>query len=340
MLESSPIAVKEKERLVLKGLVRTLGYADRLHVFDRSRTHENEKLSAVDFSLKPSDSTRAFYRVTQDESDGGVYRFEYSFAVPAKTEQIVLDILVKGYAWLGDVQVLRGEENLLKNGNFDQPMDEDGMHPDWRLAAIMGGGPAYADDEGLYLLRGNDLYVYDLKSKRKFPVSKVAAQTHATSDSPVAVYVRQEEKRSIDQGAHHGHPLPFAPREPRGPEIAARGQPDAVHQCLCPVRRRPALVLRASRQCRDQHILKHRALRQQVMKLKDKTQFAVTNPREFLIRQLTQVPAAQPNHSLCRPVQRPRDIQQRAFPRPRWPGNGDRLPSRDADIHSGQNWNR
>lgn len=197
LIESDPIAVTEGERLTLKGLVRTLSYHDRLHIFDRSRTHENERTSAVDFSVRASDSDRAFLRITRDESDGVVYGLENAIGVPKGVKEVVLGVQVRGYAWLGDLQILRGEENLLKNGNFDAPLDDRGLHPGWELVKVAGGGQGYADRRAFYLLRDNDLHIYELGGKSKLPVSKIPAQIHPTSDSPVSVYVRQEPRRKV-----------------------------------------------------------------------------------------------------------------------------------------------
>jgi len=197
LIESDPLAVTEGERLVLNGLIRTLGYHDRLHIFDRSRTYENERTSAVEFSVRASDSDRAFFRITRDESDGVVYSLGNAIGVPKGVKEVVLGVQVRGYGWLGDLQVLRGPENLLKNGNFDAPLDDRGLHPGWNLVKVAGGGRGYADQGAFYLLRDNDLHIYELGGKSRLPVSKIPAQIHPTSDSPVSIYVRQGPQRKV-----------------------------------------------------------------------------------------------------------------------------------------------
>ena len=198
-VRSAPIAVQGGETLIFQGVARTVGYPDRLHVFDRSRTYDNEKRSSLQLFLRLPDGKTSLATISKSESDGVVYGFQHTLVVPKSVTEITVDLMATGYAWVSDLRILRGQENLLQNGNFDQPPDPSGVPAGWRgvRAAATGSPMSFADERALYCLLGNDLFLYDLEAKKKLPVSKIAVQVHPTSDSPAKVYVRKEGPRRI-----------------------------------------------------------------------------------------------------------------------------------------------
>ena len=96
-------------------------------------------------------------------------------------------------------------------------------------------------------------------------------------------FVRKQKLWLIDQSAHHGHPLTLATGQLTWAMMQTFTQPHAFQELLCAINRAAASVTAYVGDGRDQDILQHRALREQVMRLKDETNLLIANGGELLL---------------------------------------------------------
>ncbi len=187
--------VKPGERLEFKGFARTLPYQEFELVRSAEQTPNNEVTFAAMFEGRKAQA----WAYTHDRQDGVLYRIERSFIVPPKMDKLIFQVGVKGQAWVADLQLLRGGENLLKNGSFDQPFDVTGQHPGWTTIASgdRANMASFDDGEVLYAAQGHDVFLYDLKKKSLYPTSRVAAAVDAGTDGPIKIEVRKEGARKL-----------------------------------------------------------------------------------------------------------------------------------------------
>ena len=89
-------------------------------------------------------------------------------------------------------------------------------------------------------------------------------------------FIGQEQGRAVDEGPADGDALPLASRKFRRPVPNSRGQPDTVEQE--PGTFFGGLVGAAPGQCGNQDVFEDRALRQEIMVLKDETDVRVSEP--------------------------------------------------------------
>jgi hypothetical protein len=135
--------------------------------------------------------------------------------------------------------------------------------------------------------------------------------------------IGQKQLRSVRHRPAERHPLLFAPGQFRRPVTGPRRHPDRGQQCRRPVRRRTRAD--AMGQLRQDHVLGGRELGQQMVELVDEPNR--TTPRR------SPGPVARAGHVMARDldraaigrVQKPGDMQQRRFPRPRGRDQGHNL---------------
>src|SRR5262245_30829765 len=95
--------------------------------------------------------------------------------------------------------------------------------------------------------------------------------------------------------------------------IEAGAQADALEERM---RARHSLLSRpniCSGQHRDEDIFQHTALREQMMRLKDKSDLLISNRGQFVVSQSAQVATIKQNLSRTGSIQGPDNIQQSAF---------------------------
>ena len=106
--------------------------------------------------------------------------------------------------------------------------------------------------------------------------------------------VAQEEPRLADQRAGDRHALPFAARQLRRPMVDAIGQAHLFDQLARALLVRLRSVRRVRRdERRDEHVLEHRALRQQAVVLEHEPDLLVAERREVGRAQLERVAAVE-----------------------------------------------
>jgi hypothetical protein len=186
--------VKPGERLVFKGFARTVPYQDLEQVRNAEQTPNNE----VTFSAVVEGKKTQAWSLTHERQDGVLYRLERPFFVPPKIERLAFQVAVKGRAWVSDLQLLRGEENLLTNGSFTEPLDAGGQHPGWTVTPSADRNmTSFADDEVLYAAQGHDVLLYDLMQRSLFPVGRIAVAVDSGTDGPTKIEVRREGARKL-----------------------------------------------------------------------------------------------------------------------------------------------
>ena len=85
---------------------------------------------------------------------------------------------------------------------------------------------------------------------------------------------------------------------------------------------------------RDKHIFERSALRQQVMRLKNKSNPGVTDGGELDVIQPAEVLTGKGDFASTWAIQRSDDIQQCAFARTGWPDDGERFAARDFERNA------
>src|SRR5439155_9273333 len=117
--------------------------------------------------------------------------------------------------------------------------------------------------------------------------------------------------------------LAFAAGKLPGPVRGAGVQGDLFEQLFraldCAVSESGILV----REGRHQDVLEHRALRQEMVRLKNKSDLAIAHRGELDVVKLTQVPAVQQHMACAGPIERADNIQQGALARAGWSDDGN-----------------
>src|SRR5262252_4461828 len=121
------------------------------------------------------------------------------------------------------------------------------------------------------------------------------------------------------------------------------GETDSSQQPVCPrggrLRRRVRLSVIGGKR-RHQHVFKDRALGQQVMKLKNKTDLLVAHSSQLILCKLTQVLTRKCQLSRSRLVQGPDNLQQGAFARTGGTNYGQGFCVANLERYSVQNRDR
>ncbi len=127
--------------------------------------------------------------------------------------------------------------------------------------------------------------------------------------------VSQYDRRMIDKGARHGHPLLLTARQFVRFVACAVGQSHEVEQFLGTL---PCLFGGLpGNEGGNHHVLQGRELGQQLMKLKDKTHMTVAKLAEFAARQLSRIHAIDHHGATVGPVQCADNLEEGGLPRPR-----------------------
>jgi hypothetical protein len=96
------------------------------------------------------------------------------------------------------------------------------------------------------------------------------------------------------------------------------------------------LMSAAASESGHKHIFRHGALRQQVVRLKDKAGLLIANFRGLNIAERDQVAAVQQHRTARGAIQRADGLQQRAFARAARPDDGEGFPARDVERDIGE----
>ena len=145
-------------------------------------------------------------------------------------------------------------------------------------------------------------------------------------------FVGQQQPRLVDQGPNYRHPLSFATRQLARSMPSATAQAHLVQQPPSTIRRLGTVGVAASSQRRHQHILQHRALRKQMMRLKDESEAAVAHRREPDLVQPGQILAFEPHVAPGGLVQCAHQVQQRALATPGRSHNRHRVARRQLEV--------
>jgi hypothetical protein len=153
--------------------------------------------------------------------------------------------------------------------------------------------------------------------------------------------VGQQQPGAVDQRAHDGGALRLAAGKQARTMVAPVGEPDALQQRLRPPGIRLPLRARpAGGEGRQQHILQHGALRQQMMLLEHESDQAVAQAGQRILGQQPQVPAVQHHRPRGRPVEAADDVEQRAFAASGRPDHRERFPGLHAQADAVQHAER
>ena len=125
--------------------------------------------------------------------------------------------------------------------------------------------------------------------------------------------VRQEQEGPVDQGSGQCRPLAFTAGQLRGPVIEAVAQSDPIQQFLRPLDSLGKNGTGGDR--RHEHILQDRALRQEVVVLKNKADGAVAKLGQLRLGKGGRVLVVQEHPPGSRRLQRAQNIQQGALAR-------------------------
>ena len=137
--------------------------------------------------------------------------------------------------------------------------------------------------------------------------------------------VAQEQARPVDHRPHDRGPLPLAARQLRRPVIDAGAEAYPLQQGARPLFRVALVPAVAGRHRRQQHVLEHRVLRQQVVILEHEAHAPAPEGRQFPFRQVVSRLAADANAARGRRLQRRGEVQQRALAAAGRSGDGHRL---------------
>ena len=147
-----------------------------------------------------------------------------------------------------------------------------------------------------------------------------------------------------DGGEHHAGVVHQGPRDRAALLLAARELGGAMAHATCQAHLRQDLfgarTRRARRRAADQQrhhdVLQSRKLAQEMMKLEHKTELPVPQFRRPARVEIGIARAIQPDVSGRRTVERPEEMEQRAFPCPRGADDRDELPAPHLDVDAGQ----
>jgi hypothetical protein len=118
----------------------------------------------------------------------------------------------------------------------------------------------------------------------------------------------------VEQGSGNRRPLAFAAGDFGRPMIETFGQPDPLQKMSSAIDRR--LIRRTGGQRWQQHIFKHRELRQQMMVLKNEPDSMVAKGRELRIVQCERIGPLKSHRAGSRPLESAQHMQKCALPTP------------------------
>ena len=144
--------------------------------------------------------------------------------------------------------------------------------------------------------------------------------------------IRQEQDRMMDECPRDGDRWRFATGKLGGPMLEPMRQLDPVQQLAGPFLRLG--TARAADQRRDQHVLQHRALRQQVVFLKDEADMAVAKIASCFSSRLERILAVERDLARRGRVERAQNVQRHLLPEPDGPMTGEGLAGleREAEL--------
>jgi len=134
--------------------------------------------------------------------------------------------------------------------------------------------------------------------------------------------VAQDQSRIPDQRAGDGGSLLLPAGQFRRPVMQPLAKADLPQQRLGAF---GCAAVRFANQCRHQHVLEHRALRQQAVVLQHEPDLLVAERRQCIRRQRVGIGAAQIDRPGRRRLQPAQDVEQRALARPRRPHDARRF---------------
>ncbi len=127
VLQSAPVAIKPGQKLQLSALVRTLPCLQRA----------NSQMQLTVSHWLEARRGRNLVRLSDDANDGRNVLLESTFETGSNMEYVVLEIQASLLAWITGLKLCGPDgNNLLANSAFDQPLDENGMHPGWTLTGL------------------------------------------------------------------------------------------------------------------------------------------------------------------------------------------------------------
>ena len=150
-------------------------------------------------------------------------------------------------------------------------------------------------------------------------------------------FIGQQQQRFVDHRPTDGHPLPLSAGKLGRPMRDAILQSDTIEQSAGTVF---GACFSAAGQRRDEDVLQHVALRQQVMVLKDEADLPVAKVRLLGQRKLERIGPPDRYAAGSRLIQHADDVQQRTLTRPARPGDDDRLPPPHRQRSPGENVQR
>jgi hypothetical protein len=135
--------------------------------------------------------------------------------------------------------------------------------------------------------------------------------------------VAQEQGGLADERPGDGGALALSAAELRRAMAEPVGESDALQQGAGAILERGARLRVGQR--RDQDVLQHRVLRQEMMVLEDESDRSIAEPGELRLRQRARVLTADPHRPGGRPVEGPDQVQERALAGAGGAGDGQRF---------------
>lgn len=218
-VESSPIQVKPEEKLVFRALTQTAPNPYQ-EPFYRDKYFDYEHPSQLSLEIVNKQTGRRIGSIRNEFNDATPHLQEASFVVPKDVAEVIVRIRTYGgRGWFRDIALLRGDQNLVKNGSFEAPPGPDGIPPEWLLADVnpLPQRTAHADGEALYIPTQEYLYIYDLKSPSKLPCAKIKTQVFHVGDGGRTLVTRKENGRKLAYVVTHQGLVTLDVTNPRAP---------------------------------------------------------------------------------------------------------------------------
>ena len=148
--------------------------------------------------------------------------------------------------------------------------------------------------------------------------------------------VGEEELGLVDERADDGAALALAAGELAGPVVHPLGEADAGEELLGTVHRLRAARGITRRECGDEDILQHGALREQMMGLEDEANLPVARGREGEFVEGVEALAVEEEFAGVGQVERADEVEQGALAAAARPDDGDGLAARDFEREAAQ----
>jgi hypothetical protein len=171
-----------------------------------------------------------------------------------------------------------------------------------------------------------------------FPVQIEEHLAHCRSGVPIQIaggLIGKYEGGALDEGAGDGHALALAAGQFRGPVIKPPGQPNPSEKLPG-----PNLVLGTvvrSNQSRDQNVFQYRALRQEVVVLKNEADMTVAEIRQGRLGKLKWVSTVKADSAGSGSVQRAQNVEESTLARPRRTHDCQGFAASKLETHIAQN---